>query len=106
MPRCNEAIDKVLVVRPELQLQCFDIAVPLCFGTRTRDGAADEPVLEHPCESEGNGSRAVFRCMIGDRSRNPERFRPPLGLLDPLVTAPCARVASRSSIARLLSPET
>jgi hypothetical protein len=69
MPRCNEAIDKLLVVRPELQLQRLDIAVPLCFGTRARDGAADKPVLEHPCESEGNGSPDIDNPSFPPRRR-------------------------------------
>src|SRR5471030_3537425 len=98
MPRCNEAVDKLFVLGSELQLQCVDVAVPLRFGTRTRDGAADNAVLEHPCESERNGSRSTLRRMIGESLCDLERFRSPLGLLDSLAAAACARVGRRRGI--------
>src|SRR5471032_2295978 len=98
MSRCNEAIDKLFVLRSELQFECFNVAVPLRFCTRTRDGAADNAVLERPCESERNGSRSTLRRMIGESLCDLERFRSPLGLLDSLVAAACARVGRRLGI--------
>src|SRR5471032_1981553 len=105
MPRCNEAVDKLFVLGSELQLQCVDVAVPLRFGTRTRDGAADNAVLEYPCESEGNGCCSTLRGMIRDSLCDPERFRAPLGLLDSLVATACARVGWRRVIHRIFAAE-
>ena len=93
--RRHQTVDELLVVGSELQLQRFDIAVPVRLGAGARNGGADEPVLEDPGEREGDRGRAALCGMRGHLLRDRQRLRTPFGLLDPLVAASCARIGRR-----------
>src|ERR1700730_7526946 len=68
--RRHQAIDELLVVRPEFKLQRFGIAVPLRLGARAGYDGADEPVLKDPRRGERNRRRAALGRVSGDRLRD------------------------------------
>ena len=105
MPRRHETVDEALIVWTGLDVQRFDIAVPLRLGAWAGDGRAEEAVLEHPGQGEGHRGGATLGCVRGHLLSDAQGFRPPLGLLQPLVAASGARVRRWRRIDRVLAAQ-
>src|ERR1700748_285422 len=101
MARWNQTVDEFLVVRSKLQLQCFDIAVPMRFRARPCNRRTHERVVQHPGNGEGNRSRATLSGISREFLRDGERLRTPFGLLNTLVAASRTGVRGRCAFERI-----
>ncbi|KAG1252871.1 hypothetical protein G6F65_017724 [Rhizopus arrhizus] len=101
----HQRIDETLVVRGELHRQGFEVAVPLRLGTGAGDGGADQTVVQHPGQGEGDRGRVVLDSACRDGLGDLQRFRPPLGLLHALVATAGTAVGWRRRVHGVLARE-
>jgi len=105
MARRDQTVDKRLVLGVEHRVERREVGVPLLLGTRAYDRRGYEPVAHDPGYRKRDRREPLGLRALGDFAGDLQRLRPPFGLHDAHVVAPCPRTFRRRRLGIVLAAQ-